>query len=503
MFSKILIANRGEIAVRIARACRELGIRTVAVYSDADRESLHVRFADEARHIGAAPSLESYLRMDRILEVARETGAEAIHPGYGFLAENAAFARACEDQGLTFIGPPSEAVALMGDKSKARETARKAGVPIVPGTEASLEDERVLSEAGAIGFPLLVKATAGGGGKGIRIVASMDALPSALAQARSEAEASFDDPSVYLERYVDRPRHIEFQVLADKDGNVVHLLERECSVQRRHQKLMEEAPSPFLDDALRERMGEAAVAITRQAGYRNAGTVEFLVDSERNFYFLEMNARLQVEHPITELITGLDLVQLQLEVAAGQKLRFRQEDVRPRGWAMELRITAEDPFQNFLPSSGRIEYLRAAGGPGVRNDSGVSSGGEVSPHYDPMIAKLVLYGENREQVLARARRAVREYRVEGIATTLPFFDRMLRDERFVAGDVDVGFVDRLWMAEIAGRTAPERSTLFPAALAAAAVAALQSAPERRQETRSRGPSAWKQAGRDDQLLNRF
>ena len=503
MFSKILIANRGEIAVRIARACRECGIATVAVYSDADRDSLHVRFADEAHHIGAAPSSESYLRMDRILDVARETEAEAIHPGYGFLAENAAFARACEEQGVIFIGPPSEAVALMGDKSRARETARNAGVAIVPGTEASLKDKEALSEAKTIGFPLLVKATAGGGGKGMRIVNSMDSLPSALAQARSEAESSFGDPSVYLERYVERPRHIEFQILADRDGNVVHLLERECSVQRRHQKLIEEAPSPFLDETLRKRMGEAAVAIARQAGYQNAGTVEFLVDSEHNFYFLEMNARLQVEHPVTELITGLDLVKLQIAVSAGQKLPFRQEDIRPRGWAMEFRITAEDPFQNFLPSAGRIMYLREAGGPGVRNDSGVSHGGEVTPHYDPLIAKLVVYGESREQVLVRALRAVREYRVEGIATTLPFFDRLLQVKEFLAGDVDVGFVDRNWMSEIAGRNVPERTTLFPAALAAAAVAALQTTPKPQPKTQAQKPSAWKQAGKQDQLLTRL
>ena len=501
MFNKVLIANRGEIAVRIVRACRELGVRSVAVYSDADRGSLHVRLADEARRIGPAPSSESYLRSEAILEAAQDTGAEAIHPGYGFLAENAEFARASSEAGLVFIGPPPGAMRLMGDKAEARAAAERASVPVIPGTAPITSAEEALTAAQDVGFPLLVKATAGGGGKGMRLVSSAADLPGAIGQASSEAQSSFGNPSVFLEKLIEQPRHIEFQIVADGHGHVIHLLERECSIQRRYQKLIEEAPSPFMNDALRKRMGEAAVSLAREAGYENAGTVEFLVDSERNFYFLEMNARLQVEHPVTELVTGVDLVALQLQIASGAELPVTQADVAPRGWAMELRITAEDPFQNFIPSAGRIDFLRAAEGPGIRNDSGVFTGSEVTPHYDPLIAKLVVAGDDRPHVLHRARRAVKEYQIDGIATTLPFFERMLADERFIAGEMDVSFVDRHWMSEMAIRPSPRRGELFEAALAAAAVVS-QASSTPREAKRSRA-SAWRRFGLQDQLGDRF
>lgn len=501
MFKKVLIANRGEIAVRIERGLRELGVASAAVYSDADRDSLHVRLADEAYRLGPAPSSLSYLRVDKILEAAERSGAEAVHPGYGFLAENADFARACADAGLVFIGPPPEAVHLMGDKVEARAVAARAGVPTVPGTWALTSVDDAIEKAPGVGFPLLVKATAGGGGKGMRQVSTLEELSSAFEKASSEAQSSFSNPSVFLEKFIERPRHIEFQVVADQNGNTVHLLERECSVQRRHQKLIEEAPSPFVDDALRRRMGDAAVTVAREAGYVNAGTVEFLVDAQRNFYFLEMNARLQVEHPVTELVTGWDLVRLQLQIASGEVLPFEQSDIVARGWAMEFRVTAEDPFQNFIPSAGRIRFLRAAEGPGIRNDSGVYAGFEVTPHYDPLIAKLVVAGDDRMHCLSRARRAVREYQVDGIATTLPFFARMLADERFIAGDIDVSFVDRHWMSEIAVRPSERRSELLTVALAAAA------AEDGSRRTTRRGltakASAWKQMGLREQVGNRL
>jgi acetyl-CoA carboxylase biotin carboxylase subunit len=467
MFRKVLIANRGEIACRIARACRDARVRSVAVYSEADRDGLHVRLADEAYLIGPAPSSESYLSIPAILEAAKKSGCEAVHPGYGFLSENAGFAAACGDAGLAFVGPPPAALALMGDKARARAAAVAAGVPVVPGSsplESLVEAER---EAARVGYPLLVKATAGGGGKGMRRVSRREELPSAFDQARSEAQSSFGDPSVFIEKYVERPRHIEFQVLGDNQGTVLHLFERECSIQRRHQKLVEESPSPFLDEELRARMGDAAVSLARAAGYANAGTVEFLVDADRHFYFLEMNARLQVEHPVTELVTGLDLVLLQLAVASGEKLPFSQSDLSRRGSAMELRIVAEDPFQNFLPSAGVLTVYRPPEGPGIRHDGGVFQGQRVSPHYDPLIAKLIVSGESRAQCLSRAKRAIREYRIQGISTTLPFFERLLSDPRFVSGEIDVGFVDRHWMVEMASRTS-QSPELFRAALAAAA-----------------------------------
>ncbi len=508
-FKKLLVANRGEIAVRILRTCRELGISTVAVYSDADRDSLHVRYADEARRIGPAPSSESYLDIDAVLRAARETGADSLHPGYGFLAENPEFAKRCEEVGLVFIGPTPEAVALMGDKVEARRVARKAGVPIVPGSEPMSSDADALGEAKRIGFPLLVKAVAGGGGKGMRIVSSESELETALRQARSEASSSFGNPSVYLEHYLYRPRHIEFQIVADDAREVVHLLERECSIQRRHQKLIEECPSPRLDSELRQRMGEAAVVLARAADYRNAGTVEFLLDGNGDFYFLEMNARLQVEHPVTEMVVGLDLVRLQLDLASGEALPFTQDDIRPHGWAMEFRIAAEDPYQDFLPSPGRIDFLRPAGGPGVRDDSGVFSGWEVQPHYDPLIAKLIVWGRDRQDCLARAKRALEEYRVEGISTTLPFFQKVLQDPQFLAGEMDVGYIDRNWEGSARGAGSVSIPVSIDverdrAALIAAAVAAYRSADRpRRRRTTASAPSVWKRTGVREQHGSRL
>ncbi|MFQ5436750.1 MAG: acetyl/propionyl/methylcrotonyl-CoA carboxylase subunit alpha, partial [Anaerolineae bacterium] len=388
-FDKVLIANRGEIAMRVLRACRELGLTTVAVYSDADRNALHVRYATEAFHIGGSAARDSYLRMDRILEVAKSSGAEAIHPGYGFLAERADFAQACVDADIVFIGPPANAIRVMGDKQAARTTVKAAGVPVVPGTEPGLNDDELIAAAAEIGFPLLVKATAGGGGKGMRPVHEPERLPDAIAAARREAMAAFGDDTVYLEKMITGARHIEIQLLAGAEGNVLYLGERECSLQRRHQKLIEECPSFVVDEELRRRMGEVAVAAAKAVNYVNAGTIEFLLDKDKNFYFLEMNTRLQVEHPVTELVTGIDIVQEQLRVARGRKLRWSQEDVQLKGWAIECRINAEDPYNNYLPSTGRITTTRTPTGPGVRVDTGVFQGYEITPYYDSMISKLI------------------------------------------------------------------------------------------------------------------
>ena len=443
-FRKVLVANRGEIAVRVIRACREMGIRAVAVFSEADRAALHVRLADEALPIGPPPARESYLRIDRVLDAARASGAEAIHPGYGFLSENAAFARACEEAGIAFIGPRSETIALMGEKTSARREAVAAGVPVVPGTLEPIADEGTLArEADRIGYPVMLKAAAGGGGKGLRLVAAPRDLLPALARARSEAKGAFGDDSVYLEKAVLRPRHVEIQVLADRYGSAVHLFERECSIQRRHQKVIEESPSPFLTPELREQMGTLAVALVRRVGYENAGTLEFLVDAERKPYFLEMNTRLQVEHPVTEMVTGVDLVKTQIQIAQGEPLALRQETLAQRGHAIECRVYAEDPEAGFLPSPGRILALRSPGGPGVRDDSGVDEGTEVGVHYDPLVSKLIAWAGTREEAIRRMRRAVAEYRVVGVRTTLPFFARALTHPDFVAGDVDTGFVERM------------------------------------------------------------
>ncbi len=465
-FRKILIANRGEIAVRVMRACREMGIGTVAVYSDADRAALHVRYADEAYFIGPSPSAESYLRMDRILEVAQRSSADAIHPGYGFLSENAAFARACQDAGVVFIGPPPAAISAMGEKTAARRVAVDAGVPVVPGAlHALVDDAAVLREAKRIGYPLMLKAAAGGGGKGLRLVSGPEELEASILRARSEAKGAFGDDSLYLERALLKPRHIEIQVLADTHGNAVHLFERECSIQRRHQKIIEESPSPFVTPELRERMGSLAVALVKKVGYVNAGTIEFLVDENRQPYFLEMNTRLQVEHPITEMVTGVDLVQMQIRIAQGEALPFAQKDLTQRGHSIECRVCAEDPEANFIPNPGRIESLRTPGGPGVRDDSGVYEGCDVSMFYDPLISKLVVHAPTREAAIARMLRAVSEYGITGIKTTLPFFDRALRDPRFIEGDFDTGFVARLQ----AGTDDRDRATEI--AMAVAAVAA--------------------------------
>ena len=444
MFQKILIANRGEIAVRVIRACRELDISPVAIYSDADGAALHVRLADEAYNVGASPSAESYLRIERIVETARACGAEAIHPGYGFLAENADFARAVTAAGLTFIGPPADVMELMGSKINARRAAIEAGAPVVPGTTEPLRSVADARDVAArFGYPVMLKAAAGGGGKGMRLVVSEDELEQAFETAQSEALAAFGDRAVYLEKAVERPRHIEIQIFADTHGNVVHLGERECSIQRRHQKVIEECPSPIDDPTLRGRMGGAAVEIARAANYVGAGTVEFLVsDTTREFYFLEMNTRLQVEHPVTELVTGIDLVREQIAVADGAPLSFAQPDVTWTGHAIECRVYAEDPANNFLPSPGRITTLRVPAGPGVRDDGGVYEGAEVSIYYDPMISKFAVWGRTRREAIERMRRALREYEVGGIKTTLPFFREVMRDEEFIAGRLDTGFIER-------------------------------------------------------------
>ena len=441
MFKKILIANRGEIAVRVIRACREMKIIPVAVYSEADRTALHVRLAEEAHFIGEAKPSESYLHVEKIIATAKSCGAEAIHPGYGFLAENPRLVKRCEEEGIAFIGPPSGPLEVMGEKTSARRKMAAAGVPIIPGTLESVADEKELREkARKIGFPLLLKASAGGGGKGLRLVPGEKDLLPAYKLARSEALSSFADPAVYIEKYIEEPHHIEIQILADNFGNVVYLGERECSMQRRYQKVLEETPSPFLDGKTREAMGRVAVKAAASIGYRNAGTVEFIVDRDRNFYFLEVNARLQVEHPITEMVTGIDLVKCQFEIAAGNPLPFRQEEIRLQGHAMECRIMAEDPFNDFMPSPGKIVYLHTPAGLGVRDDSGVYEGYEVPLDYDPLLSKLITWGKTREEVILRMTRALSEYQVYGIKTTIPFFQRILLHPRFLTGVYNTHFI---------------------------------------------------------------
>jgi acetyl-CoA carboxylase, biotin carboxylase subunit len=508
MFRKILIANRGEIAVRVARACRELRASPVAVYSEADAAALHVRLADEAYLLGPAPSAESYLRIDRIIEAARACGAEAIHPGYGFLSENAEFARACERAGLVFIGPPPAAMELMGSKTNARRAALEAGAPVVPGTTEPLQSfDDARRTAAQIGYPVMLKAAAGGGGKGMRLVAAEGELQSAFDTARSEAQAAFGDSSVYLEKAVERPRHVEIQVFADRHGSCVHLGERECSIQRRHQKVIEECPSPMGDPGLRARMGEAAVKIARAADYVGAGTVEFLVsDVTRDFYFLEMNTRLQVEHPVTELVTGIDLVREQIAVAAGAPLSFTQGDVRFNGHAIECRVYAEDPENNFLPSPGRITHLRVPQGPGVRDDGGVYAGAEVSIYYDPMISKLAVWGRTRAEAVDRLRRALDEYAVGGISTTLPFFREVVRDAEFVEGRLDTGFIPRFFARRDAARAESNAESERETTARDLAVIAAALARDARKQSDAGGgangaarQSPWKLAGRAAQV----
>lgn len=502
MFKKILIANRGEIAVRVIRACREMEIPTVAVYSEADRPSLHVRYADEAFCIGPPPSTESYLAMDKIIEVAKKTQAEAIHPGYGFLAENAAFAGLCEREGITFIGPSSKAMRVTGSKTSARTLAKEVGVPVVPGTTHDLTDEEVAQTAAEMGYPILIKAAGGGGGKGMRIVASDEELTSAIRAARSEASSSFGDPAIYVEKYLQRPRHIEMQILGDKYGDVIYLGERECSIQRRHQKVIEESPSPIITPDLRRRMGEAAVALAKASGYNNAGTMEFLVDQDRSFYFLEVNARLQVEHPVTEMVTGIDLVKEQILIAAGGKLRYRQEDIKLRGAAIECRIYAEDPDNNFMPSPGKIWGLRSPGGPGVRDESGVYEGYEVPLYYDPLISKLVAWGRDREEALERMRRALREYVIQGIKTTIPFHRRVLEDPDFLKGDFDTTFIETRFAERAATGARRHQEVALIAAAIHAYLKEKRAEVPRPQVTAPATGSPWKMAARQDGLRRR-
>jgi acetyl-CoA carboxylase biotin carboxylase subunit len=440
--NKILIANRGEIAVRVIRAARDLGIPTVAVYSDADRAALHVRYADEAVHIGGPRPVDSYLRMDKLIEVAKKTGADAIHPGYGFLSENADFAQQVIDEGLVWIGPSPYAIATMGDKQAARTAVTKYGVPLIPGTEAGLPDEELAQAAKRIGFPVLIKAVAGGGGKGMRPVHSEDKFEEALQTARREAESAFGNGDVYVEKLLVGARHIEFQILADTHGNTIHLGERECSIQRRHQKLVEEAPSVFMDDDLRERMGKMAIAAAESVGYVNAGTIEYMVDKDKNYYFLEMNTRLQVEHPVTELVTGVDLAKEQIRIARGRRMGPTESFLKPKGWAMECRINAEDPYANFMPSTGQISTMIVPTGPGVRVDSGVYPGSEITPYYDSMIAKLITWGETRSEAMLRMRRALSEYTIMGLKHNIPFHINLLNSFSFIAGQIDTNFVEQ-------------------------------------------------------------
>jgi propionyl-CoA carboxylase alpha chain len=466
LIKKILVANRGEIALRIMRSAREMGIPVVAVYSEADREALHVRFADEAYCIGPPPSAQSYLNIQRLVETAKRCGAEAVHPGYGFLSENAAFAEAVTQAGLVFIGPSAESIRIMGSKLAAKEAVAKFDVPLVPGTKEPIADVAVARKvAGDIGYPVLIKASAGGGGKGMRIVTKAAELEEQMKRAVSEATSAFGDGSVFIEKYITQPRHIEFQVFGDKQGHVVHLFERECSIQRRHQKVIEEAPSSLLDPAMRDAMGRAAVNVALSCNYHNAGTVEFLVDENRKFYFLEMNTRLQVEHPVTEMITGLDLVRLQITVASGEPLPFRQEDVSIRGHAIECRVYAEDPSSNFLPDTGTLHTYRPPQGSGVRVDDGFREGMSIPIFYDPMIAKLSVHAATRDEAIARALRAIDEYTIAGVATTLPFCDFVLRHEAFRSGQFDTRFVERYFTPDLL------RSTLTPDELRMAILAA--------------------------------
>jgi len=442
MFNKILIANRGEIAVRIIRACRELGVKTVAVYSDADRRSLHVAMADEAYHIGPPAPGESYLVIGKIIDAAKRSHAEAIHPGYGFLSEKEAFADACEKEGIVFIGPSSEAIRLMGDKITARKIAQQAKVPLVPGSDGAVTDVEAVGVAKKLGFPVMIKASAGGGGKGMRLVRKQEEFESSLRMARSEARSAFGDDSVYVERFVEQPRHIEIQVIADSHGNVLHLFERECSVQRRHQKVIEEAPSPAISEKTRKKMGQVAVRIAKAVSYRGAGTIEFIMDQKENFYFLEMNTRVQVEHPVTEMITGFDIVKWMIRIATGEKLPFKQKDISMKGHALECRVYAEDPEMNFLPSPGKLEYLRTPSGPGVRDDSSIYSGYEVTPFYDPMLSKLVVWADTREEAIKKMGSALNEYIVLGVRTNIGFLRRVMENDEFIRGEIDTGFIER-------------------------------------------------------------
>lgn len=463
---KILVANRGEIALRIMRTCREMGIKSVAVFSDADREALFVRYADEAYHIGPPASAQSYLVIDKIIKVAKDSGCDGIHPGYGFLSENSAFATRVEEEGLTFIGPPASAMETMGDKLAAKERAKNSDVPLVPGSDGAISDpKRAVEVAREVGFPLLIKASAGGGGKGMRTVEKESEIEEQLELAMNEARSAFGNPAVFIERYVKSPRHIEIQVLADKHGNCVHLFERECSIQRRHQKVIEEAPSSVLTPELRDEMGKCAVQLALDCGYVGAGTVEFLLDHEHNFYFLEMNTRLQVEHPVTELITGVDLVREQINVARGEKLRFTQDELSILGHAIEARVYAEDPENNFLPDIGTLKTYRLPQGPGVRVDDGFEEGMQIPIYYDPMIAKLIAYANTREEAIGRLTRAIDEYKITGVATTLSFCKFAINHEAFVSGDFDTHFVAKYFKPEMLHESSDEHAKAIAAFLA--------------------------------------
>jgi acetyl-CoA carboxylase biotin carboxylase subunit len=500
MFKKVLIANRGEIAVRVIRACREMGMTPVAVYSEADKKALHVRLADEAYFIGPSKPSQSYLNIDKIIKTAKKVKASAIHPGYGFLAENSNFVKRCEEEGIVFIGPASEPMEIMGQKTLSRQKMVRAGVPIIPGTLEPVKDEKDLKQqVQKIGYPILLKASLGGGGKGMRLVSQREELLSSFQMAQSEAQSSFDDPSVYIEKYIEEPHHIEIQILADNFGNIVYLGERECSIQRRYQKVLEETPSPFLDGETRREMGEVAVKAAAAVNYRNAGTVEFVVDKDKKFYFLEMNTRLQVEHPITEMVTGIDLVKCQIEIAAGSTLKFSQEDIRPQGFSLECRIYAEDPDNNFMPSPGKIVHFRSPGGGlGVRDDNGVYEGYEVPLEYDPLLSKLVTWGRTRPEAIHRMLRALSEYQIYGIKTNVPFFKQILLHPKFFKGDYNTHFIPELEKEED-GRSDEEKV----AALIAAGIksyAESKAGPPLRSKQRE---SNWKFQGRLRNLNNRL
>jgi acetyl-CoA carboxylase, biotin carboxylase subunit len=505
MFKKILIANRGEIAVRIARACREMGVTSAAVFSDADRAALHVRLSDEAYRAGPAPSRESYLRVDKLMEIARRAGCDAVHPGYGFLAENPELARACASNKITFIGPSPEAMERLGSKTAARQLAARAGVSMVPGTKDAIGNlDEVGSIAKVFGYPVLLKAVAGGGGKGMRVVSAESEMAAAWRDASSEALNAFGDARLYLEKYVDRPRHIEIQIFGDAQGRIVHLGERECSVQRRHQKVIEESPSPIMTPELRRSMGEAAVRLAKEAEYTNAGTVEFLVDAQRNFYFLEVNTRLQVEHPVTEMVTGLDLVKLQIRVAAGEPLPFSQEDVGLSGHAVECRLYAEDPGNQFFPSPGTIHSWRAPSGPGIRLDDGVYEGFSVSTEYDPMLGKLIAWGQDRAEAIARLGRALEEHSVTGIKTNTGLLLSILRDPEFLRGEIFTRWLDERLPHLLAGKQAQEHDVVAEDAVI---LAALLHSLGTNDVTRANGTAAetesrWKREARFEQVDRR-
>ena len=503
MFKKVLIANRGEIAVRVIRACREMGIASVAVYSEVDRSALHVSKADEAYAIGPAAAAESYLNIEKIIATASRCGADAIHPGYGFLSENAAFARACGEAGIKFIGPPPSAMEIMGSKTRARQAVQASGLPTVPGSAKGLSVDEAAKLAEQIGYPVMIKAAAGGGGKGMRLVRMAEDLRPAFETARSEAERAFKNGELYLEKFIENPRHIEIQVLGDEHGNLIYLGERECSVQRRHQKVIEEAPSAVVDEDLRRRMGQVAVQAAKSAGYTNAGTVEFLVDDRKNFYFLEMNTRLQVEHPVTEMVTGLDLVHLQLRIASGEKLPLRQEDVSIRGHAIECRIYAEDPDNNFFPSPGKIKQLLQPAGPGIREDAGVYEGWTVPLDYDPMLSKLIAYAPDRTAAIARMRRALDEYFISGIKTNLSLFRRLLEHPDFIAARIDTGFLDRLLTARPQASTTSDGLAAIAAISAALFAARSPANPEQNGNAKANGQkpasSNWKRTARSEAL----